>query len=159
MIRILLVDDHKVMRDGLRLLLEDQPDMTVVGEADHGRQALDQIARLELDVVVMDVAMPELNGIEATRQIRARSPEIGIVALSMYNEQRVVTEMLSAGASAFVVKGSGTEELVEAIRLEVPLKRLAKVGEIVPTAVLLASEDGGAYYHGAVLNISGGHVT
>ena len=116
MIRILLVDDHKVMRDGLRLLLEEQPDMTVVAEADHGRQALDLVEQVDVDVVVMDVAMPELNGIEATRQIRVRRPEVAVVALSMYHEHRFVTEMLTAGASAFVVKGSGTGDLVEAIR-------------------------------------------
>lgn len=116
MIRILLVDDHKVMRDGLRLLLDDQTNMEVVGEADHGRQALELADAIPIDVVVMDIAMPELNGLEATRQLRMRHPDVKIVVLSMYNEQRVLFEMLQAGASAFVVKGSVTDDLVEAIR-------------------------------------------
>ena len=116
MIRILLVDDHKVMREGLRLLLDHHQDMVVVGEADHGRDALAMCDKLELDVVVMDVAMPELNGIETTRRLLTRHPEIKVVALSMYNERRILAEMLQAGASALVVKGSATEELVQAIR-------------------------------------------
>jgi DNA-binding NarL/FixJ family response regulator len=114
-----LVDDHKVMRDGLRLLLEDQPDMKVVGEADDGRQAVQQAAVLDIDVVVLDVAMPELNGIEAARQLTAQHPGLAIVALSMYNDQRVLTEMLACGARAFVVKGSATEHLITAIRCAV----------------------------------------
>jgi two-component system, NarL family, response regulator NreC len=116
MIRILLVDDHKVMRDGLRLLLDDHADMQVVGEADHGRDALALAARLQIDVVVMDVAMPELNGIEATRRLLVRFPQMKVVALSMYNERKILTEMIQAGASALVVKGSATEDLVQAIR-------------------------------------------
>jgi two-component system, NarL family, response regulator NreC len=116
MIRILLVDDHKVMRDGLRLLLDDHADMQVVGEADHGRDALALAARLQIDVVVMDVAMPELNGIEATRRLLVRFPQVKVVALSMYNERKILTEMIQAGASALVVKGSATEDLVQAIR-------------------------------------------
>lgn len=116
MIRILLVDDHKVMRDGLRLLLDHYSDMQVVGEADHGRDALALAARLEVDVVVMDVAMPELNGIETTRRLLARHPAVRVVALSMYNDRRILNEMLQAGASALVVKGSATEELIQAIR-------------------------------------------
>ena len=115
MIKILLADDHKVMRDGLRLLLEDQADMCVVGEADHGRQAIDLVGELAVDVVVMDVAMPELNGIEATRQIVANYPHVKVVALSMYNDQRVLSEMLKQGASGFVVKGSATADLITAI--------------------------------------------
>lgn len=117
MIKILLADDHKVMRDGLRLLLEDQADMSVVAEADHGRQAIQLVATTDVDVVVMDVAMPELNGIEATRQITATHPNVKIVALSMFNDQKVLSEMLKHGASGFVVKGSATEHLVKAIRL------------------------------------------
>jgi DNA-binding NarL/FixJ family response regulator len=116
MIKILLVDDHKVMRDGLRLLLDDHPDMQVVGEADHGRDALALVSRIQVDVVVMDVAMPELNGIETTRRMLTRFPSIKVVSLSMYNERKILTEMLQAGAAALVVKGSATEDLVQAIR-------------------------------------------
>jgi DNA-binding NarL/FixJ family response regulator len=116
MIKILLVDDHKVMREGLRLLLDDHPDMQVVGEADHGRDALALVSRIQVDVVVMDVAMPELNGIETTRRMLTRFPSIKVVSLSMYNERKILTEMLQAGASALVVKGSATEDLVQAIR-------------------------------------------
>lgn len=115
-IRILLVDDHQVMRDGLKLLLHDQADCRVVAEAQHGREALERVEEMDCDIVVMDIAMPELNGIEATRQLLARRPEVRVVALSMYSDQKVLSEMLKAGARGFVVKGSASEELIEAIR-------------------------------------------
>ena len=101
-IKILLVDDHEVMRDGLRLLLDEQFDMEVVAEAGHGREALELADRIPIDVVVMDIAMPELNGMEATRQLRVRHRDIKIVALSMHNAQKVLFEMWHAGASALV---------------------------------------------------------
>ena len=117
MIKILLVDDHKVMRDGLRLLLEDQEDMVVVGEADHGREAVHMMGTMPVDLVVMDIAMPEMNGVEATRQIVASHPDVKVLVLSMFHDQKVLSEILKHGAAGFVVKGSATEDLVRAIRL------------------------------------------
>ena len=117
MIKILLVDDHKVMRDGLRLLLQDQEDMVVVGEADHGREAVHMMETMPVDLVVMDIAMPEMNGVEATRQIVASHPGVKVLVLSMFHDQKVLSEILKHGAGGFVVKGSATEDLVRAIRL------------------------------------------
>jgi DNA-binding NarL/FixJ family response regulator len=113
---ILLVDDHQLMRMGLRSLLEKEPSFEVVGEADSGRHAVRMALELRPNVVVMDVAMADLNGIDATRQIRTELPDTRIVALSMHVERRFITGMLSAGASGYVLKSGAFEELVEAIR-------------------------------------------
>lgn len=115
-IRVLLADDHKIVRDGLRTLLEKHADITVLGEAEDGREALQMARKLSPDVIVMDIAMPELNGIEATRQILADYPGIKIVALSMHSDKRFVSEMLKAGASAYLLKDCAFEELITAIR-------------------------------------------
>jgi DNA-binding NarL/FixJ family response regulator len=114
-IRVLLADDHKIVRDGLRTLLEKQADIAVLGEAEDGREALQLAGKLSPDVVVMDIAMPELNGIEATRQILSEYPGIKIVALSMHSDKRFVSEMLKAGASAYLLKDCAFEELITAI--------------------------------------------
>lgn len=116
MIKIELVDDHKMIRQGLRHLLETQNDMTVVTEADNGRDAVRMAAETEPDVVVMDLNLPELNGIEATRQIRSALADVAIVCLSANASERAILDMLQAGASAFVVKESAFEELAVAIR-------------------------------------------
>ena len=134
MIRILLVDDHEVMRDGLRVLLQDQSDMEVVGEAGHGRQALEVEASLHPDVVLMDVEMPELNGIEATRQLVARNAGVKVVALTMFTDQKVMQEMLDAGAVGFVVKGASTEHLIDAIHA-------AERGEVYLSPEIVGSTD------------------
>jgi DNA-binding NarL/FixJ family response regulator len=115
-LRILLADDHRILREGLRSLLERQPDMAVVAEADDGRSALDAIQRQPTDVVIMDIAMPGLNGIEATRQIRQRYPDIKVIALSMHSDRRFLIGMLQAGANGFLLKDSASEELITAIR-------------------------------------------
>jgi DNA-binding NarL/FixJ family response regulator len=115
-IRVLLADDHKIVRDGLRNLLEKHADIAVLGEAEDGREALQLARKLSPDVVVMDIAMPELNGIEATRQILSEYPGIKIVALSMHSDKRFVSEMLKAGASAYLLKDCAFEELITAIR-------------------------------------------
>ncbi|MBI5075219.1 MAG: response regulator transcription factor [Nitrospirae bacterium] len=115
-IKVLLADDHKIVRDGLRTLLEKHADITVLGEAEDGREALQLARKLSPDIVVMDIAMPELNGIEATRQILAERPDIRIVALSMHSDKRFVSEMLKAGASAYLLKDCAFEELITAIR-------------------------------------------
>jgi DNA-binding NarL/FixJ family response regulator len=95
-IRILLVDDHKVFREGLHALLEKHQDLEVVGEAETGRVAVDMVGQLKPDIVIMDIAMPDLNGIEATRQIQARTPETKVIALSMHSDKRLVSGMLQA---------------------------------------------------------------
>jgi DNA-binding NarL/FixJ family response regulator len=113
---ILLVDDHRIVREGLRTLLGQQPDLTVVGEAADGRDAVTQACLLRPDVIVMDIAMPELNGVEATRLILAELPAVRIVALSMYADRRFVAEILRAGALGYVLKDGAFEELALAIR-------------------------------------------
>ena len=116
-IRILLADDHKIMRDGLRSLLEKQSDMEVVAEAENGRTTVQLAQKLLPDVVIMDIAMPDLNGIEATRQIIASAPSVKVLALSMHSNRAFVTGMLSAGASGYLLKDSAFEELARAIRV------------------------------------------
>jgi DNA-binding NarL/FixJ family response regulator len=115
-IKILLVDDHILVREGLRSILQSEFDLMVVGEADNGRMALQLINKLQPDIVVMDIAMPGLNGIEATRQIAAHSPTTRIIALSTYSDKRYVLAMLEAGAYGYVVKESASDELLRAIR-------------------------------------------
>jgi two-component system response regulator NreC len=115
-IRLLLADDHAVVRSGLRLLLESQPDMAIVGEAETGREAIARTAELQPDVVLMDVEMPGVNGIEATRQIKSRSPGTAVLALTMYEDDQYFFEMLRAGASGYVPKRAAPDELVSAIR-------------------------------------------
>jgi len=114
--RIFLADDHKIMREGLRALLEKQDGIEVVAEAEDGRTAVRLVRELLPDVVIMDVSMPDLNGIEATRQIVAQSPHVKVLALSMHSHKRFVEEMLRAGASGYLVKDCDIEELVSAIR-------------------------------------------
>jgi DNA-binding NarL/FixJ family response regulator len=115
-IRILLADDHTILREGLRTLLEHQPDMTVVAEAGDGRQAVRLAAETEPDVAVLDIGMPDLNGIEATRQILRVRPEVKVIALSMHGDRRFVVEMLRAGAVGYLVKDAAVEAVVSAIR-------------------------------------------
>ena len=116
-IRILIADDHQIVRQGLRNLLEKEPDMRVVAEADDGRATVRMVREISPEVVIMDVAMPDLNGIEATRQIVAEFPKIKVIALSMYADQRFVLNMLKAGASGYLLKDCAFEELTRAIRL------------------------------------------
>ncbi|MCX7045014.1 MAG: response regulator transcription factor [Candidatus Sumerlaeota bacterium] len=115
-LKILLADDHKLMREGLRALLEKAPDFRVVGEAGNGREAVRQARELKPDIVVMDIGMPDLNGIEATRQILAEAPHVKVIALSMYADKRYVAGMLEAGAAGFLTKDSAYEELISAVR-------------------------------------------
>ena len=114
--RILLADDHKIVREGLRALIEKQPGMEVVAEAENGRTAVELVKKLLPDVVIMDVAMPDLNAIEATRQILTQTPEAKVIALSMHSDRRFVVEMLRAGASGYLLKDCAFEELIHAIR-------------------------------------------
>ena len=114
-IRILLADDHTVMRNGLRLLLERQPNLKVIGEAADGREAVTLAAAEEPDVVVMDIAMPHLNGVEAARQIVANNPRIAVAILSMHSDESYVIRSLKAGARAYLLKDSAEADLIEAI--------------------------------------------
>ena len=114
-IRILLADDHQLMRQGLRSMLEEQSDLEVVGEADNGRDAVRLAGELRPDVVIMDVTMPGLNGIEATRRIRGENPNVRVVALSMHVERQFVMEMLGATASAYLPKDCTVDELLAAV--------------------------------------------
>jgi two-component system NarL family response regulator len=115
-IRVLLVDDHQILRDGLRALLSGESGVEVVGEAPDGRAALERVGSLAPDVVVMDIVMPELNGIEATRRIVAGCARVRVVALSMCSDDTHVRRMLDAGATGYVPKSAAHDELVRAIR-------------------------------------------
>lgn len=115
-IRLLLADDHAVVRSGLRLLLEAQPDMAIIGEAEDGEGAIRRTADLQPDVVLMDIEMPGMNGIEATRRIKAQSPRTAVLALTMYEDDQYFFEMLRAGASGYVPKRAAPDELASAIR-------------------------------------------
>jgi DNA-binding NarL/FixJ family response regulator len=114
--RILLADDHRILRQGLRSLITSERDFELVGEAEDGRAAVEMAERLTPHVIVMDIGMPGLNGIEATRQIIDRQPGVRVIALSAYADRRLIAEILKAGACGYLLKESAFEELVEAIR-------------------------------------------
>jgi len=114
-IRVLLADDHKIVREGLRTFLDMNPDMEVVAEAGEGRAAVQLAQKLRPDIVVMDITMPDLNGIEATRQLIAAQPDIKVIALSMHSDHRLVAEMFNAGAAGYLLKDCAFEELEAAI--------------------------------------------
>ena len=116
MIRILLADDHTVVRKGLRLLLENQPDFQVIGDAADGREAVELAEQRKPDVIIMDVAMPVLNGIEAARQICAKMPSTAIVFLSMHSDEGYVLKALKVGARAYLLKDSAEHDLIDAVK-------------------------------------------
>jgi DNA-binding NarL/FixJ family response regulator len=115
-LRLLLADDHRIVRQGLRAILQAEVDFDLVGEAADGKEALRLAERLRPDVLVLDLMMPQLNGMEVARQVRRRWPETRIVILSMHSNEAYVVEALRAGASAYVLKESSAEQLVKAIR-------------------------------------------
>jgi DNA-binding NarL/FixJ family response regulator len=115
-ISILLADDHQIVRDGLKTLLEKQTDMKVVGEAEDGRAAVRLARELAPNVVIMDIAMPGLNGVDAARQIRSDTSDVKIIALSMQSDGPIVRRMLQAGAAGYMLKDCASDELVKAIR-------------------------------------------
>ncbi|MBM3124412.1 MAG: response regulator transcription factor [Chloroflexi bacterium] len=115
-IGILIADDHTLMRNGIRALLEDEPDMSIVGEANDGREAVRLAAQLKPNVILMDIAMPLLNGLEATRQIKREHPEINILVLTMYDHEEYFRQMLEVGAAGYIIKRAAASELVAAIR-------------------------------------------
>lgn len=115
-LKLLIADDHQVVREGLRSMLEKHPDFEVVGEASDGKAAVDLYRQLLPDVIIMDVSMPIMDGIDATRQITTENPKAKIVALTVHPERPFMYEMLRAGAKAYLLKNSGFEELTRAIQ-------------------------------------------
>jgi DNA-binding NarL/FixJ family response regulator len=115
-LRILLAEDHETIRDGLKLLVNSQPDMEIVGEADNGRIALQLAQELMPDVVVMDVSMPELNGLQATKKLKQKCPQVKVLTLTRHTDDGYLQQLLQAGASGYVLKQSKSAELLRAIR-------------------------------------------
>jgi two-component system response regulator NreC len=116
-IRLLLVDDHAILRAGLRMLFAAEEDLEIVGEAESGSEALEAVQRLHPDVVIMDVAMPGMGGIEATRRIKEISPTTSVLALTMHEDEQYFFEMLSAGASGYIPKRAAPDDLIAAIHV------------------------------------------
>ena len=114
-VKIILADDHRIMREGLRALLEREAGIEVIAEADNGRTTVELSRELNPDIVVIDIGMPDLNGIDATRQIVSDAPTVKVIALSMHSDKKFVREMLSAGASGYLLKDSAFEELGTAL--------------------------------------------
>jgi two-component system response regulator NreC len=115
-IRLLLIDDHAVVRSGLRMLLESEPDMEIVGEGGTAREALESVARLTPDLVLMDIGLPDMSGIEVTQKIKTGWPQVAVVALTIHEDEEYFFKMLQAGASGYVPKRAAPEELLTAIR-------------------------------------------
>ena len=115
-IKVLLVDDHAILREGLRMLLSSQPDIEVIGEAGDGREALDKAALLQPDVVLMDISMAGMDGLEATRELRRTQPETQIIVVSQHDEPQFVNSLLEAGAVGYVLKRMGGASVVDAVR-------------------------------------------
>lgn len=115
-IRVLIADDHTILRDGIRSLLEDEPDMQVIGEAEDGIAAVKMACQLEPDVVLMDIAMPLLNGLEATRQIKRSAPQIRVLVLTMHENEEYIRQVLASGAMGYILKDAAARDLLGAIR-------------------------------------------
>ena len=116
-IRLLLVDDHEIVRAGLRMLFSAEPEVEIVGEASSGEEAVDAAGKLQPEVVLMDVAMPGIGGVEATRRIKAAHPQMAVLALTMHEDEEYFFEMLGAGASGYVPKRAAPDDLMSAIRI------------------------------------------
>ncbi len=115
-ITVLLADDHTIVRQGFRLLLKAEPDITVIGEAGNGRQAVQLVRKLKPNVVIMDVAMPELNGLEATRQILKEVPATKVIILSCYNDDEYICQLSEAGAAGYLLKQTAAADMIKAVR-------------------------------------------
>ena len=113
---VLLVDDHEVVRSGLQMLLESEPEVAIVGDAASGEASLEAVEKLQPDVVVMDIGLPDISGIEATQRIKERWPEVAVVALTIHEDKEYFFQMLDAGASGYIPKRAAPEELLTAIR-------------------------------------------
>ena len=116
-IHILLADDHTILRAGLKMMLNAQPDMEVIGEAHDGRQALHEALRLHPDVILMDITMPDMNGIEATRQVKKQLPEVKVLILTMHENDEYVFQALRAGASGYMLKEAADTDLINALHV------------------------------------------
>ncbi len=114
--RILLADDHSVVRRGLRTLLETQPGWEICGEASNGREAIELTSELRPDVIVMDISMPELNGLEATRQITKKDPKIEVLILTLYDSEQMIRDARDAGAHGYILKSGLDSDLLAAVR-------------------------------------------
>ncbi|MGH2425056.1 MAG: response regulator [bacterium] len=115
-IRVLLADDHAIVREGVKMILAKEPDFEVVGEAQDGQQALELVERMKPNVVVMDISMPEMGGIEATQQVKERYAGVNVIALTMHEDESYVFKLLRAGASGYVLKRAAAQDLVQAVR-------------------------------------------
>ena len=116
MIRVLVVDDHAILRDGIRSILESQEDIVVVGEASDGAEAVEFVSNLQPDLVLMDISMPKTNGLEATRLIKERFPQVKVLILTQHDNREYIAPALGAGASGYVLKRSGRREMLNALR-------------------------------------------
>ena len=116
MIRVLVVDDHAILRDGIRSILESQEDIAVVGEASDGAEAVEFVSNLQPDLVLMDISMPKTNGLEATRLIKERFPQVKVLILTQHDNREYIAPALGAGASGYVLKRSGRREMLNALR-------------------------------------------
>ena len=116
MIKILIADDHQMFIDGLRSLLEDSPEICVVGEARNGYEVLERCGQEAVDIVIMDINMPEMDGIQATRELLKKHPLVKVLGLSMYNDREYISDILKAGALGYILKNTGKESLLNAIR-------------------------------------------
>ncbi len=115
-IRVLIADDHAVIRSGLRLLLESRPDFQVVGDAGTGQETIEQVIQLQPDILLLDIAMPDMNGLEVARQVRAQAPGVRIIVLTMYDDEGYLRQFLELGVSGYVLKRAADTELIDAIR-------------------------------------------
>ena len=116
MIRVLVADDHAILRDGIRSILESQDDIVVVGEASNGEEAVEFVGKLQPDLVLMDISMPKTNGLEATRMIKERFPQVKVLILTQHDNREYIAPALGAGASGYVLKRSGRREMLNALR-------------------------------------------
>ena len=132
-IKIIVADDHRLFREGLVALLENHPEMEVIGEAENGRTAVQMVKEFNPDVVIMDISMPDLNGILATSQIIVESPKVKIIALSVHSSSRFVVDILKAGASGYLLKDCAFEELIHAIDIVVANQKYLcpKINDII----------------------------
>lgn len=116
MIKLLITDDHQLVIDGIRLILDSQPDISIIGEAHNGQEAIDFVKENEVDIILLDLNMPEVNGIDACKAIKKLKPDVKVIILSMISETRMVQNLMKYGASGYLLKNSGQEEIITAIR-------------------------------------------